>query len=149
MAATYTQLLFHLVFSTKHRQPIITPQLQKPLYAYIGGIISEFRGALLAAGGMPDHVHLLVNLRAVPSIAKHVNAIKGSSSRWLNKENRAERFYWQAGYGAFSVSTSQLPSVRRYIENQQEHHRRIAFKDEIVMLLERHGVNYERRFLFD
>ena len=145
--ATYTKLLYHLVFSTKDRRPLITPELRDPLFQYIGGIVREHRGVLMTAGGMPDHVHLLVNLRAQPSIADHLQAIKGNSSRWLNKRNPDRRFAWQAGYGAFSLSESKVPSVRRYIANQERHHRRISFKDELIQLLERHGVDYDERFV--
>ena len=149
MASTYTKFLYHLVFSTKGRAPLITAELRKPLYAYIGGIVRDHRGVLMAAGGMPDHVHLLVNLRAIPSVAQHLQAIKGSSSRWVNVRNPALGFAWQTGYGGFSVSESNVPEVMRYIANQEAHHQRLSFKDELKGLLERHGVDYDKRYLLD
>ena len=149
MATTYTKLLYHLVFSTKRRAPLIKAELRDPLYAYIGGIVRDHRGALMAAGGMPDHVHLLVNLRAVPSVARHLQEIKGSSSRWVNENHPELGFAWQTGYGAFSVSESNVPEVIRYINDQEAHHQRMSFKEELIRLLKRHGIEYDERYLFD
>ena len=149
MATTYTRFLYHLVFSTKHRAPLITPELRDPLYAYIGGIVRDHRGVLMAAGGMPDHVHLLVNLRAVPSVAEHLQVIKGGSSRWINDNHPQLGFAWQTGYGGFTVSESSVPEVMRYIANQEAHHQRMTFKEELVRLLKRHGIEYDERYLLD
>jgi len=145
MATTYTKLIYHLVFSTKQRAPLITPELRDPLYSYIGGIVRDHRGVLMASGGMPDHIHLLVNLRADPSVAKHLQEIKGGSSRWVNDNNPSDRFAWQTGYGAFSVSESQVESVMRYILTQEEHHKEMTFQDEFVALLKRHGIEYDEK----
>ena len=103
----------------------------------------------MVAGGMPDHIHLLVNLRANPSLSKHVQEIKGGSSRWVNESNPSERFAWQVGYGAFTVSESQVESVMRYILTQEEHHKEMTFKGEFVGLLEHHGIEYDERYLWD
>ena len=149
MANTYTKLIYHLVFSTKERLPLITPELREPLFNYIGGIIRKHRGVLMSAGGIEDHVHLLVNLRASLSVSEHLQEIKGGSSRWINDNNRADRFAWQTGYGAFTVSESQVPAVRRYIESQEEHHREMTFKEEFLALLERHGIEYDEKYLWD
>ncbi|MEM7352465.1 MAG: IS200/IS605 family transposase [Acidobacteriota bacterium] len=147
MANTYTNLLYHLIFSTKERHPLISPEIQEPLYLYIGGIVRQQKGVLLAVGGMPDHIHLLVNLRAEPSLALHLKAIKGSSSRRINRANPELRFAWQAGYGAFSVSQSQVRRVRRYIQEQPKHHRQTSYKEELTSLLERNRVKYDERYL--
>lgn len=149
MATTYTNLIYHLVFSTKRRMPLIAAELRDPLYSYIGGVVRDLRGALMAAGGMPDHVHLLVNLRAVPSVARHLQEIKGSSSRWVNEMYPELGFAWQTGYGGFSVSESNVPEVMQYIANQEAHHQRMSFKEELIRLLERHGVEYDERYLLD
>ena len=117
MASTLTNLLYHIVFSTKHREPIITKPIRADLYAYIGGIVSGEGGVLLDIGGMPDHVHLVTRFKSEPSVATMLKKIKSKSSQWLNdKPNRPGRFQWQTGYGAFTVSVSQLDFVRALCE---------------------------------
>ena len=148
MPSTFSNLLYHIVFSTKNRVPLIQPELQAPLYAYMGGILQKERGLLLEIGGMPDHVHILARLRTDISLAMVIKAVKGKSSRWVKAEKRlAQRFDWQEGYGAFSVSASHVDRVRRYIRNQERHHRREVFRDELVTLLNRHGIAYDERYL--
>ena len=150
MASTLTNLLFHLVFSTKHREPLITPDLRDRLYAYIGGIIRGEGGILLDAGGMPDHIHLVTKFKPDPSVSEMLKIIKAKSSKWVNElPGRAGRFAWLAGYGAFSVSESQLPGVRRYVQTQEEHHRKVTFEDEFIALLKKHGIEYDERYVFD
>ena len=148
MATTFANLLYHLVFSTKNRLPTIDPAIREPLYAYMGGIIRGEGGILLEIGGMPDHVHLLVKLKTDAAVSLIVQKIKGKSSKWLNeKPDQAGRFEWQSGYGIFSVSASLAEKVRRYIRGQEEHHRRVSFRDELVSLLERNGIPYDERYL--
>ena len=147
MASTFTNLLYHLVFSTKERAPLITEGLRDRLYAYTGGIVRDEGGALLAVGGMPDHVHLLARFKADSSVAEMVRRIKANSSRWIHQELGSRSFAWQSGYGAFSVSESQKASVRRYIETQQEHHTRLSFQAELITLLKRHQIAYDERYL--
>jgi REP element-mobilizing transposase RayT len=145
MPSSYVNLLYHVVFTTKHRMPRLTAELQTVLYPYMGGIVSGFRGVLLEAGGMEDHVHLLLSLRPAPSVAEVVKNVKGGSSRWLNQRPGAgEPFAWQEGYGAFTVSPSQLETVRRYIQRQEEHHRTMSFEDEWASLLRKHGLEAEK-----
>ena len=148
MANTLTRLLVHVVFSTKNREPLITEDLEDPLYRYLGGLVRSVDCSLLAIGGMPDHVHLLVRLHPNTGVATLVRKIKANSSRWIN-ENRGphEKFAWQTGYGAFSVSESQAGVVRQYIARQKEHHRKRTFREELVELLEKHGVEYDERYL--
>ena len=148
MATTFANLLYHLVFSTKNRVPLIDAGIQPPLYEYIGGIIRGEGGILLEIGGMPDHVHLLVKIKTDIAVATMVQKIKGKSSKWLNEgPGRGGRFEWQAGYGIFSVSASLVERVRRYIRSQEEHHRRVSFREELITLLKRNGIPYDERYL--
>lgn len=148
MPSTLTNLLYHIVFSTKNREPTITAPIRANLYKYIGGIIRGEGGVLLEIGGMPDHVHLVVRLKAEPSVATMIKIIKSKSSKWLNANpKRPGRFEWQRGYAAFTVSVSQLESVRAYVRNQEQHHRRKTFRDELQLLLQKHGVEYDEQYL--
>ena len=150
MAHTYANLIYHIVYSTKHRQPLIGEDLRDRLYGYMGGIVRGEGGSLMAVGGVADHVHLLVRSKPSLSVSDLVQQIKGSSSRWVNElPDRQETFHWQEGYGAFSVSESGVEKVRRYIRAQEEHHRRFSFKDELVTLLKRHRIPYDEDRLWD
>lgn len=150
MGHTYTNLNYHLVFSTKDRLPIITPDAKPRLYAYIGGIVRELRGELIAIGGVEDHVHILCRLGTAVSLADALRQIKGSSTRWANDELKLDtKFAWQTGYAAFSVSQSKIPNVERYIAEQEEHHLKRGFKDELIDFLKRHGMEYDERYLWD
>jgi len=141
-------LWYHLVFSTKNRAPQITPALQQRLYDYIGGIIKDDNGQLLAAGGTADHVHLLASIHPSVSVSDMLRKVKASSSKWIHETFPEHRgFAWQEGYGAFSVSQSNVEQVRRYIEQQEEHHRHISFDEEFIEFLERHGVPYDERYV--
>jgi putative transposase len=145
MRNTYSKLNYHLVFSTKNRLPLIDKSFQDELYGYIGGILRGSRGVLLAAGGMPDHVHLLAGWGTSISVATILRLIKTNSSKWMNERPGMPigSFGWQEGYGAFTVSESQIEVVRKYILNQEEHHRKLSFHEEFLMLLKRHGIPYE------
>lgn len=148
MPDAFTNLVYHVVFSTKERAPLITDAFREQLYAYIGGVIRGQRGILLEIGGMPDHVHILARFRSDVSIAEMVRLIKANSSKWMNeRSDRPERFQWQEGYGAFSVSESRVPAVRAYLQNQREHHARVSLRDELVALLERHRIAFDERYL--
>jgi putative transposase len=148
MPGTHTNLIYHLVFSTKSRVPMITPALTGDLYRYLGGIVRGEGGVLLDVGGMPDHIHLLVKLRPTLALADLLRLLKTNSSKWAN-ENRASirKFAWQDGYAAFTVGESQLARVARYIRQQEQHHKRTHFRDELRELLQRHGVEFDERFL--
>lgn len=150
MAGTFTNLLYHIVFSTKNRIPLISPSLQPDLYAYMGGIIRGEGGILLEAGGMPEHVHLLAKFKPAVSVSEMLQRIKGKSSKWVNEEHAALRkFGWQEGFSAFSVSESRVSAVRRYLQQQEIHHRRQSYQDEVRALLQRHGIEYDERYLWD
>ena len=143
MAHTYTSNFIHCVFSTKNRNPLIPAALTAELYAYFGGIAKGEGFSLLAAGGTANHVHLLFVLPASYSLANAVQKLKGSSSRWIGPH-----FCWQEGYGAFSVSPSQVPAVKRYIHFQEEHHRKRNFEEEFAALLRHCGITHDDRYVF-
>jgi putative transposase len=150
MPSTFTNLLYHIVFSTKQREPLITENLREELYKYIGGIIRGEEGILIEIGDIDDHIHLLVKIKPSISISEMLNKIKANSSKWFNENQKSSRrFAWQEGYAAFSVSESQAPNVRDYIRNQREHHQRISFQEEFIAILEKHGVSYDPRYIWD
>lgn len=149
MANTYTQLHIQTVFSVQNRECIIQRNWKDELYKYIAGIIRNNHHKLLLINGMPDHIHILFGLRPAQSISDLLQDIKGSSSKWINERGFVRgRFSWQEGYGAFSYSKSQLPQLIRYIENQQEHHRKRTFLEEYKELLYDFKIEYDERYLF-
>jgi len=149
MAGTFTNLLFHIVFSTKDRAALITAEIQQELFNYIGGILREQGGVLLEIGAVSDHIHLLVKIKAEQSVSEIVRLVKANSSKWLNeKDGRQMRFEWQSGYGAFTVSESQIGPVRKYITSQEEHHHTRTFKEEFVEMLNRHGLKFDEKFIW-
>jgi REP element-mobilizing transposase RayT len=151
MSSTLANLTYHIVFSTKFREPLITPELRAELYSYIGGVVRNKGGALIRIGGVADHLHLVVRLRPDIALSDLVRLVKANSSKWVNERGLTGggRFAWQAGYGAFTVSPSQLPALIGYVERQEEHHRLRPFREELVAILEKHGVEYDERYLFD
>ena len=150
MANTYTSLHYHIVFSTKHREPWLSEPVRERLWPYLGGIARENGLTALEIGGVADHVHVLLSLPASMAVAKAVQLIKGGSSHWLKDAfPQLATFAWQDGYGAFTVSHSQLDAVRAYICGQGEHHRTRTFAEEYRAFLERHEVAFDERFLLD
>jgi REP element-mobilizing transposase RayT len=150
MPQSYAALYCHFVFSTKNREPTIAADLQPRLFAYIGGTLRDIKCVLLAAGGIEDHVHLLVSLSREVSVAQTVREIKANSSRWVHESfPQLQAFAWQNGYGAFSVSRSQLDPVKAYLANQREHHRKRTFQQEFIALLKKHDIEYDERYLWD
>lgn len=150
MPQSFACVHLHVVFSTKQRQRLVTDELQPRLYEYIGGTLRKNGSTLIAAGGMPDHVHLLISLGKKSSISETIRFIKSSSSKWVHDTfPTLQQFAWQSGYGAFAVSYSQLATVRKYVANQHEHHRQLTFQDELKALLQRHHVEYDERYLWD
>ncbi len=150
MASTHTNLLYHIVYSTKYRQPLIAPSWQEDLHKYIGGIIRERDGIALDVGGMPDHVHILARLSPKLAIMDVLRDIKSGSSKWLNETGWIRgRFEWQTGYGAFSVSRSQVDHVAEYIRAQADHHRATTFRDEYLAMLRRHEIEFDERYVFE
>lgn len=150
MAGTYTQLLFHVVFSTKGRAPFITDAVRERLYPYIGGIVRAEGGVLYAIGGVEDHVHMYLRWRPDCAIADLVRTVKSRSSRWIHEEFEAIRdFAWQQGYAAFTVSPSQENAVKAYIASQREHHAREDYRSELMRILAAHGITFDERYLVD
>ena len=150
MPQSFASLDVHIVFSTKNRAPQIAPELAPRLYQYIGGILRDKGSRLLTAGGMADPVHLLVSLGKETSIAEAVRFFKSNSSKWIHQTFPERRdFGWQTGYGAFSVSHSNIEAVTRYIHDQAAHHRERSFKEEFVELLKRHGIEFDPRCVWE
>ncbi|MHA1569496.1 MAG: IS200/IS605 family transposase [Alphaproteobacteria bacterium] len=149
MAQSLSGVFIHLIFSTKNRLALISPQMEEELYAHIGGIIQGEGCRHVALGGTADHMHCLLWLKPTESIAEIVRRIKGNSSRWVNQHFPNEAgFSWQAGYGAFSVSASHLPKVRQYIREQEKHHQKLTYQEEFIALLDRYGINYDEKHLW-
>ena len=150
MSQSLAKNLLHLVFSTKHRSLWIPDTVRQRLYAYQGGIFKEWDSPALAIGGVDDHVHVLFSLSKNHALIKIVEEVKKGSSKWMKREGTGNAdFYWQNGYAAFSVSQSNVEAVKRYIENQEEHHRKMTFQDELRILLERHRVEFDERYVWD
>ena len=150
MSSTHTNLLFHIVYSTKYRRDLIKPDTQERLYEYVGGIIRDQKGKLIEIGGMPDHVHILVRLSPTIAISDVLRVTKANSSKWFNETfHPAMPFAWQRGFGAFSVSSSHVNKVRSYIRNQTQHHKTMSFREEYLELLQRHGIEFDERYLFE
>ena len=140
----------HVVFSTKNRMKLISDDWQPDLFGFIGGTIQTHRASLLEAGGIEDHLHLLLRINPSFAIADTLRLLKSNSSRWLNEERKFPgRFEWQTGYGVFSVSQSGRESLGHYIRNQREHHSQQTFEQEYQRILELHGVQYDPLYLFD
>lgn len=150
MAHSFISQLMHCVFSTKERRPFITPEIQPRLFQYIGGIARENKMKLLSAGGVDDHVHLLVSFPSTISVAKGMQLIKGGSSKWVHEEFPKHRmFEWQEGYGAFSIGISDVERTINYINNQAKHHGKMDFKTEFLAFLKKHEIEYDERYIFD
>jgi putative transposase len=150
MSQSLVKNLIHLVYSTKQRQRWIGQAHRDGLFAYQAGIYREWDSPALLIGGVEDHVHSLFALSKNHPLKKIVEEVKKGSSKWMKSDGpKNPDFHWQAGYGAFSVSQSNLEEVRRYIENQEEHHRRMTFHDELRALLVRHGIKFDERYVWD
>jgi len=150
MARTYTQLLYHIVFSTKNRERTITPEIGSRLHAYLGGILRSEGGTPLLINGVEDHVHILTSIPAAIALSGLMAKLKAHSSGWvhgLGPEHRT--FAWQLGYSAFSVSCSQKLGVLDYIAKQEEHHRHQTFQEELLIFLKRHEIQYDDRYVFE
>ncbi len=145
--STYSSLHFHIVFSTKNRSRVITPEIELRVHEYLGGTIRGLDGFPQGIGGVEDHVHLLVGLKTTHCVSDFVRELKKASSQWIETEFELADFAWQKGYGIFSVSATARESVKSYIANQREHHRQRSFKEEFIEMLERAGVEYDPKYL--
>ena len=149
MAHTFAHILVHVVFSTKQRRPVLQSAFRDRLFAYMGGILRDLGAKPLMINGTSDHVHMLFSLPSTKSIAETMQLVKGRSTRWIHEQDdRSRSFAWQTGYASFSVSHSNLTAVRRYIADQEEHHRRVSFEDEFVSLLKKNEMEFDERYLW-
>ena len=148
MPSTHLSLHYHLVFSTKDREPWLSPAPRMRAHEYLGGVIRGLDGTPHAVGGTGDHVHVLAGLRATHCLADVMRELKSESSRWIHQELGLHGFAWQEGYGGFTVSALHLEQVRAYVLGQEEHHRGVTFQDEYVAMLQRGLVEYEEGYLW-
>jgi REP element-mobilizing transposase RayT len=149
MSQSLAQILVHLVFSTKNREHLLTDDIRDQLHAYIGGIVENKKGALLKAGSVADHIHLLIAHPRTCGPSELVQEIKVGSSKWLKVKSVCNTdFHWQSGYGIFSISPTHRASLEQYIGNQEEHHRQVTFQDEYRRLLNKYGIHFDERYVW-
>jgi len=144
MGSTCLSLYYHIIFSTKNREPIIGPGWRASFHDYLGGTVNGLGGQSLTVGGVDDHLHLLVQLNAMHRLADFMRELKKASSAWAAAKTGS--FAWQEGYAALTVSASAVPDVRDYIRKQEEHHQRMSFRDEVLTLLRKSGVEVDERY---
>lgn len=150
MGQSLAQILVHIIFSTKERYPFLAPNIRPEVHAYAATVLKKLDSPAITINSVEDHIHLLCRLSKNHPICDLLQELKTSTSKWLKTKGGAlSRFRWQNGYGAFSVSPSQALSVRRYIENQEKHHRRVSFQEEFRTFLRRHGVEFDERYVWD
>ncbi|MCB9312924.1 MAG: IS200/IS605 family transposase [Lewinellaceae bacterium] len=150
MGQSLVQNYLHVTFSTKHRLPLIRPSIESELHAYLGGILGHLECKPITIGGTEDHVHILFLLSQKIALMKVLEEIKNHSSKWIKtKGPEFRQFYWQRGYGAFSVKSQDVETVRQYIANQHDHHRHISFQDEYRRFLQEYQIEYDERYVWD
>ena len=148
--STHHGILLHVVFSTKYRKPVLADQWRNELFGYIGGIANDHKSTLLKAGGIENHIHLLLRINPQFAISQTMQLLKSNSSKWINEQQKTKsKFSWQRGYGAFSVSQSMSEIVKRYIERQREHHKTQTFKDEYLTTLQKHQIEFDPKYVFE
>ena len=148
MPSTHLSLNYHILFSTKNREPLLAPSWRGELHAYLGGILRDLGGVPLEVGGVADHVHILAALKATHCLADVLRDTKAGSSRWVHDTIRVRSFDWQDGYAAITVSPSHVARVRRYIAHQEVHHRKRTFQDEYRQILIKSGIAFDERYLW-
>ena len=149
MANTYTQIHLHITFAVQNRQSLIHKKWKEELYKFMTGIIQNNGHKLLQINGMPDHIHILIGFRPTQALSDLMRILKGESSEWINNMNFINgHFSWQSGYGAFSYSKSQVPTIINYIKNQEEHHKKKTFTEEYVELLDSLDIDFDERYIF-
>ena len=151
MPQSLARVVLHVVFSTKNRVPFLKdPDIRARLHAYMAGILQDIGCEPILINGAEDHVHILCNLSRTITIAKLVEETKTEPSKWMKEQGAAYRdFFWQGGYGSFSVSQSNVDQVREYVAAQEEHHRKVSFQDEFRALCRKHGVEIDERYVWD
>ncbi len=150
MPQSLAKNIVHLIFSTKNRQPLLNKDVRSDLHSYIGGILRHWESPAIVMNSVADHIHILFCLSKNHPLKKILEEVKKGSSKWIKtKGPQFSKFFWQAGYGAFSVSQSNVPAVMRYIENQEAHHARLGFQDEFRAFLKKHGIEFDERYVWD
>ena len=150
MGHTYSNLLFHVIFSTKDRRPTIHEAFEARLYEYMSGVVRKELGRAIIIGGAADHLHALISLRTDIAVAAAMRKFKSLSSKWVHDTFPTEKsFAWQSGYAAFSVSQSSIGDVVEYIRRQADHHRKVTFEEEFLAFLDRHGIDYDAAHMWD
>ena len=150
MPQSLVKLYVHIIFSTKNRRPLIDQEIENSLYSYLGGICNGLECFPVKIGGHKDHVHILSHLSKKISVIKFLEELKSHSSNWIKTQNsRYTDFYWQGGYGAFSVSPQSMELVKQYIESQHDHHKTTTFQDEYRRILREHNVEFDERYVWD
>jgi REP element-mobilizing transposase RayT len=150
MPQSLSSILIHLTFSTKNREPFLTTEVESELYPYMAKIFREMKSPSIAINGTADHIHALFMLARVMNIADLVEEVKKESSKWIKTKGGAFRnFYWQKGYGAFSIGQSNVTALKRYIANQKRHHRKVSFQDEYRKFLKAYEIDYDERYVWD
>jgi putative transposase len=150
MPQSLSSILIHLIFSTKNREPFITPAIELELHPYMAKIFRALKSPSLTIDGTEDHIHILFSLSRVVNIAELVEEVKTESSKWIKTKGPGFRnFHWQKGYGAFSIGQSQVVAVKRYIARQKIHHRRVTFQDEYRRFLKSYGIEWDERYVWD
>lgn len=147
MANTYTKIYMHIVFAVQGRESLISAEWSDELYRYIAGICQKRKHFVHAVNGVADHIHILIGMHPGESVAALVQSIKIQSTIWINKNFLDGAFRWQGGYGAFSYSKSLVPVVKRYVENQKEHHKQVRFQDEMIAIYKKAGVDYNPEYM--
>ena len=150
MAQSLSRINVHLIFSTKNREPILGDDVREDLHSYMATVLQNLESPCVLINSVADHVHVLFELSRKLALSRAVEDIKKASSKWIKTQGTVPgRFSWQAGYGAFAVSESNVGEVRRYIEGQKEHHRKVSFQEEFLAFLKRHNVPYNEKFIWD
>lgn len=150
MPQSFSKVAIHIVFSTKHREAFIDEHIENELFAYLGGMCKAFECVPIIVGGHQDHVHILCYISRKIAIMKLVEEVKRASSKWMKgKSEKYKNFYWQLGYGAFSVDSTNTERVIEYIKNQKEHHEKKDFKTEYLQLLEKYQIEYDEKYIWD
>ncbi|PCJ63223.1 MAG: transposase [Planctomycetota bacterium] len=150
MSQSLSNILTHIVFSTKNREAIIEDNIRENLHAYIGGIINRLKGVPLSIGSVADHIHLLIVLPRTCSPSNLIKEIKTSSTKWIkNQSSVYQNFHWQGGYGIFSISPNHKKALEQYIINQAEHHKKVTFQDEFLRLLKKNDIQWDDRYIWD
>lgn len=150
MPQSLSKLYVHIVFSTKNREQVISREIEEELFSYLGGICKSLECNPLQVGGYRDHVHILCLLSKKVTLVKLIEDVKSSSSKWIKtKDEKFSNFYWQRGYGAFSVSPTEIEVVKNYIQNQEEHHKTKSYQDEFRAFLKKYNIDYNEDYVWD